>query len=142
MRGWWRPFGLCLGMALALEAIVLASGKPIEPAAMLGLPASMAFLATLLVWLGARRPGQFLDGLRDAGAAVEVAEDEMTWVAGRRIVANGPAGAWVVESWSPGNAYLYVTPPGSRTSYATSTNARRAGREAGQRLARGTAAEG
>lgn len=123
-------FGVLAAFMLGLGWLGGGAG---DPWLLLGLPLAMVPLWVFVVWWGARSPGAFLAGMRDAGAAIEVARDASNWFGGREVRLRGPGGAWRVETWNGGTIQLWVTPPGAKEPYLVQSRHREAGRKAAEK---------
>lgn len=133
-----QPLLSCGVIAAGMVALAVASGQAGDPWLLLGLPLAVLPLWVFVVWWGARPPGAFLAGMRDAGAALEVQRDAGNWFGGREVRLRGPGGAWHLETWNGGTIQLWVTPPGAKEPYLVQTRHREAGRKAVEKARLGT----
>jgi hypothetical protein len=133
VRGLWKPLAVWVVASAAIDALLyFKGGARVEAAGYVALPLTLGALLGLVVGRAIWLPARFLAGMREAGP-VEVLEDEVEWIGGRRIVAKVGASTWTLESTSGAkNALLFVQGPGMDAPKMVRGNLRAEGRKAGK----------
>lgn len=123
-RGWWRP--LVVYGALGVAVLALEGAR--DPGTILVVLLAVAPLVAVVILRNTLPPARFLRGLRAAGAAVEVVDDEMTWLGERRMRARTSEGEWRIECWAGSSIHLRVRGPAMRRIREVRGSALQAGR--------------